>query len=156
MSQVHSAQSNGADRCATGLPASAYTEGRFLDLEEDLLFARTWVCIGILDDVPEPGDARPVSVAGKQLLMVRGALQADLWPVLVVYLVSSFLNAAYFLPIVYKAFFCSDEEALFEKKVDEAPKCCVVPLTITATISIGLFFYPDIFKKLAEVTMGLL
>ena len=40
-------------------------------LENDRVFARNWVCIGFLDDVPEPGDVRPVSVAGKSLLMLR-------------------------------------------------------------------------------------
>ncbi len=90
-----------------------------------------------------------------KFLMVRGALQADLWWVLVIYLVSSFLNAAYFLPIVYKAFFCSEEEALFEKKVDEAPMCCVLPLTITAGISIGLFFYPNLFYSLAQIAIAM-
>ncbi len=38
------------------------------------------------------------------------------------------LNAAYFLPIFYKAFFCTDEEAMFERQVDEAPSAHLVPV----------------------------
>jgi multicomponent Na+:H+ antiporter subunit D len=63
------------------------------------------------------------------------------------------LNAAYFLPIVYKAFFCTDEESLFKKKVDEAPMWCLVPLCITASISVILFFLPQPFLRLAEMTV---
>ncbi|MBW6521484.1 MAG: monovalent cation/H+ antiporter subunit D family protein [Desulfoarculaceae bacterium] len=88
-----------------------------------------------------------------KLMMVRGALEADMAWVLAVYLVSSFLNAAYFLPIVYKAYFCTEEEALFENKVQEAPLCCWLPPAITATISVVLFFYPSIFLGFAQVMM---
>ena len=74
---------------------------------------------------------------------------------LVVLLTSSLLNGAYFLPIVYKAFFCTPEESMFEDKVQEAPLWCVMPLTITAIISVGLFFYPDVFRRLAEMAVGM-
>ena len=86
-----------------------------------------------------------------KFLMVRGALEADMLWVLVVYLVSSLLNAAYFLPIVYKAFFCTDQEALFENRVQEAPLACVVPPVITAAISVVLFFFPTIFLAFANL-----
>jgi len=86
-----------------------------------------------------------------KLLMVRGAMQADMVWVLVVYLVSSLLNVAYFFPIVYQAFFCKDEESMFENKFQEAPLFCVLPLTITAIMSIVLFFMPQIFSGFAEL-----
>ncbi len=86
-----------------------------------------------------------------KLLMVRGAFQADMVWVLVIYLISSFLNAVYFLPIVYKAFFCTDEEAMFEKKFNEAPVFCWLPPTITAVMSIVLFFFPWLFLGFAEI-----
>lgn len=56
---------------ARGLPASAYTDEEFFDREQKHLFARNWTCIGILDDVPNPGDAMPVKVAGNDLILVR-------------------------------------------------------------------------------------
>jgi len=87
--------------------------------------------------------------------LVLGTLEADQMVMLVVLLTSSLLNGAYFLPIVYRAFFCTPEESMFEDKVQEAPLWCVVPLTITAILSVGLFFYPDIFKKLAEMAVGI-
>jgi multicomponent Na+:H+ antiporter subunit D len=86
-----------------------------------------------------------------KLLMVRGALQADMLWVLVVYLISSFLNAAYFLPIAYKAFFCTREESMFEDKISEAPILCWLPPAVTAAVSMILFFFPGIFLGFVEI-----
>jgi len=86
--------------------------------------------------------------------LVLGTLEAHQWPILIVFLFSSLLNAAYFLPIVYKAFFCTEEEALFDNKLEEAPIWCVVPLVLTALGSILLFFYPTLFLNLAELAIG--
>lgn len=84
--------------------------------------------------------------------LVLGTLEAGKIFFLFVLLGSSLLNAAYFLPIVYKAFFCSEEESMFENKVDEVPPWCLVPICITATCSVILFFYPQPFLALARMT----
>ena len=55
------------------LPNSAYVEEQFLQLEKQRLFRRTWVFAGFCHDIPEPGDARPVEVAGHPIVLVRGA-----------------------------------------------------------------------------------
>ena len=86
--------------------------------------------------------------------LVLGTLQGGQWPMLIVLLLSSLLNAAYFLPVVYQAFFCTEKEALFENKVQEGPFWCVAPLVLTALISLFLFFYPDIFFRLAAMAVG--
>jgi multicomponent Na+:H+ antiporter subunit D len=86
--------------------------------------------------------------------LVLGTLQADQMPMLIVLLASSFLNAAYFLPIAYKAFFCTAEESLFDGAIKEAPTWCVAPLVATALGSIVLFFYPTLFLKLAELAIS--
>jgi multicomponent Na+:H+ antiporter subunit D len=83
--------------------------------------------------------------------LVLGSLEAHQTAILVVLLFSSLLNAAYFMPIVYKAFFCKPEEAMFGNTVKEAPVFCVVPLVITALISIILLFYPQPFLELARM-----
>jgi multicomponent Na+:H+ antiporter subunit D len=85
--------------------------------------------------------------------LVLGSLEAHQTAILVVLLFSSLLNASYFMPIVYKAFFCRPEEAMFENTVQEAPLFCVVPLVITAVISIILLFYPQPFLELARMTV---
>lgn len=86
--------------------------------------------------------------------LALGTLQADQLPMLVVLLVSSLLNAAYFLPIVYKAFFCTEQESMFDNHIQEAPMWCVAPLVITAVGSVILFFYPTLFLNLATLAMG--
>lgn len=86
--------------------------------------------------------------------LALGTLQADQLPMLVVLLVSSLLNAAYFLPIVYKAFFCTEQESMFDNRIQEAPMWCVAPLVITAVGSVILFFYPTLFLNLATLAMG--
>jgi len=83
--------------------------------------------------------------------LVLGTLEADQWVMLVVLLVSSLLNAAYFLPIVYRAFFVTPEESMFEGGMKEAPAWCVVPLVLTAAASVFMFFYPQPFFRLARL-----
>ncbi|RAP33747.1 cation:proton antiporter [Candidatus Marinamargulisbacteria bacterium SCGC AG-439-L15] len=84
--------------------------------------------------------------------MLNGAMQANLFPVVIVYLVSSFLNACYFLPIVYNAFF---KDVDYSKKVaiKEAPLACVIPPVITAVVSVCLFFKADVFLALARLIL---
>jgi len=86
--------------------------------------------------------------------LVLGTLQAHQMPMLIVLLTSSLLNAAYFFPIVYKAFFCTPEEAMFDGGMEEAPMWCVVPLVLTAVGSIVLFFYPKLFLDLATLAIA--
>lgn len=57
---------------ARGLPSSIYRDPEFFDLEQRKLFAGTWIGIAFDSDVPEPGDARPVSVLSLPLIIVRG------------------------------------------------------------------------------------
>ena len=85
--------------------------------------------------------------------LLLGTLEANRIPMLVVLLSSSLLNAAYFLPVFYRAFFCTTEESMFEDKVVEAPMWCVAPLVMTATISMGLFFFPQPFLDLARLAV---
>lgn len=85
--------------------------------------------------------------------LALGTLEADQFPLLLVILVSSLLNAAYFMPIVYRAFFVAPRETHDADTVVEAPVFCVAPLTLTALISLVLFFYPEPFFDLAELTV---
>ena len=56
---------------ATGLPGRAYGAD-FFRLEQQALFPRTWAAVGFGAQVPQPGDACPVDLAGWPLVMVRG------------------------------------------------------------------------------------
>jgi multicomponent Na+:H+ antiporter subunit D len=86
--------------------------------------------------------------------MILGAMDAEKMWILVIYLISSLLNAAYFLPIVYNAFFCKDEDAQFPDKVKEAPLAALLPPVITAIGTGILFFYPELFLNFAKLAVG--
>lgn len=55
---------------AQGLANEAFTSTEFLSLELEYLFSRTWVFAGVLSDVPNQGDIKPITVAGRELFMV--------------------------------------------------------------------------------------
>jgi len=83
--------------------------------------------------------------------LVLGTLQAENLVFLVVILTSSFLNAVYFLPIVYRGFFRPPPQQGGAASVQiTEPIWCVVPLVVTAIGSIALFFYPELFIELVR------
>ena len=81
--------------------------------------------------------------------LVMGTAQSGQIALLVIFLISSILNACYFLPIVYRAFFCRPEESLYGGGRQEAPLACLIPLCITALLSVISFFNPSLFIELA-------
>ena len=87
-------------------------------------------------------------------LLVLGTFDSGQLLFLGVLLLSSFLNGCYFLPIVYRAFF-GTLQAPGEGGLQEAPACCLVPLLITAAVSVGLFVYPDLFVQLVKTGLQL-
>jgi multicomponent Na+:H+ antiporter subunit D len=86
--------------------------------------------------------------------LVIGALERDSLVVLTMLMLSSLLNAAYFVPIVYRAFFGEETPVDGEAaEVKEVP-LIVVPLVLTAAGSIILGLFPEFFIKLAEGVLG--
>lgn len=85
-----------------------------------------------------------------------GAIEADRHVFLLLLLLSGVLNAAYFFPIVYVAFFeKSDEYTRF----GEASPWMVVPLSLTAVASVVLGLFPQIgvwelARSVAEAVAG--
>ena len=57
---------------ARGLPNATFTSEEFFALERRLLFGRSWVFAGRAGAMPDAGDLRPVEVAGRSILLVRG------------------------------------------------------------------------------------
>ena len=57
---------------ARGLPNAAFVSDDFFALERRTLFARSWVFAGRAGDLAAAGDLRPVEVAGRAVLLVRG------------------------------------------------------------------------------------
>ncbi len=89
--------------------------------------------------------------------LVLGTLEAGRPGMLVVILVSSLLNAAYFLPPIYRAFFSPARDAAGAGDgVKEAPRWCLVPPMLTAAACLVFFFYPQPFLALARVAVSVL
>lgn len=82
--------------------------------------------------------------------LVLGSIEANELPILFVLLASSLLNAGYFIPIVYKAFFEAPREGPQEHPIHEASAWIVAPLLVTAAISLMLGLYPDAVVSLAR------
>ena len=89
--------------------------------------------------------------------LALGSIEAHQIPILVALLVSTVLNAAYFLPITYKAFFEKEETTVISshdshdhhEEIKEIP-FVVVPLVVTSIISLVIGIYPDYFLRLAQ------
>ncbi len=74
--------------------------------------------------------------------LMLGSLEAEQLVFVVVLIASSMLNAAYFFPIIYDAFFRDPEDGSAE--FDEASLPLVAPVVFTAIISIAFGIRPDI------------
>lgn len=98
-----------------------------------------------------------------------GSIEANQLPILFVLLTSSLLNAAYFLPIVHRAFFKAPSGAGLQyamagdkdggtppkiTEIREAPKLMLYPLLITAAISVLLGIFPDLLLDLIKQVIG--
>jgi multicomponent Na+:H+ antiporter subunit D len=79
--------------------------------------------------------------------LALGSVEAGMLPILAVLATSTVLNACYFMPIVYRAFFREGEGG----GVKEAPALILVPLVLTAIGAVVLFFRPGEFLELARM-----
>lgn len=97
--------------------------------------------------------------------IILGAFQAEHMVAVAVLVGSTLLNAAYFVPIIYMAFFQSEEAEApayvgggddhhGDHDHGEAPWPIVVALTITATLTVLLFFFPGVPLALARALVG--
>jgi len=82
--------------------------------------------------------------------MLSGAMAAQHWVAVAVIVGSTLLNAAYFLPIVYRAFFVAPKPDPHDHPHGEAPLPMVIALTVTAAATVLLFFLPDVPLALAR------
>ena len=84
--------------------------------------------------------------------MLSGAMAGSHWVAAAVIVGSTLLNAGYFLPIVYRAFFLAPEAG--HAAHGEAPWPMVIALTATAIGTVLLFFLPDVPLALARQVVG--
>ena len=73
--------------------------------------------------------------------------------ILLILIASTILNAGYFAPVVYKAFFGKRPESE-ETGVKEAPLSMVIPLCCACAISVYIGIQPDFFMDLVKAVIG--
>jgi choline monooxygenase len=64
---------------AENLPRHAYTDPDFLALELERVFGRNWTYVGAAGEIPDPGDAIPLTLGDMPIVLVRqrgGAIRA--------------------------------------------------------------------------------
>jgi multicomponent Na+:H+ antiporter subunit D len=82
--------------------------------------------------------------------MLSGAVEIAHWPAVAVIAASTLLNAAYFAPIVYRAFLLPPAREPRGHAHGEAPLPMLIALVATAAATIALFFVPDVPLALAR------
>ena len=73
LSNINLAPFLGQKKPACGLPAGAYKDDEFWKAECETIFDKTWVFAGFAHELTQPGDAVPVTVAAKPLMLIRNA-----------------------------------------------------------------------------------
>jgi multicomponent Na+:H+ antiporter subunit D len=104
--------------------------------------------IGALSMIGLPPAAGFVS----KWFMVSGAVAGQHWLALAVIVVSTLLNAGYFLPIVYRAFFAVEKDR--NPSGGEAPATMLAAMAVTSALTILMFFFSDLPLALATRVAG--
>jgi len=94
--------------------------------------------------------APPVGGFVSKWYLLLGTLDAGSTGILLVLLASTLLNTAYFAPVVYQGFFGKAPAQDAHHHYREAHPAMVIPLTITAAISVLIGFYPGFFMQFAK------
>ena len=85
--------------------------------------------------------------------ILAGAYEAQNYLAMATIILSTVLNAAYFLPIIFMVWF-AEEKVAPAKDHGEAPFAAVLALTITAALTIGFFFFNGPVLELASQIVG--
>ena len=94
--------------------------------------------------------APPVAGFVTKWYLVNGAWDAGSIGIIIVLMTSTLLNAAYFAPVVYQGFFGETSVADVKHNYREAHPALVIPLMITAAISVVIGLYPAFFMRFVQ------
>jgi multicomponent Na+:H+ antiporter subunit D len=97
--------------------------------------------------------APPVAGFVSKWYLLNGAFDAGSVGIIIVLLVSTVLNAAYFAPVVYAGFFGKPSAEDTKHGYTEAHPALVIPLVITAAISLVIGLYPGFFMSFVRAVL---
>ncbi|MFA5263669.1 MAG: monovalent cation/H+ antiporter subunit D family protein [Opitutaceae bacterium] len=86
-----------------------------------------------------------------KLYLLVGSMDAGAIGIMVILIVSTILNAAYFAPVVYQGFFGKMSAEDERHHYGEAPLAMLIPLCLTAAISVVLGLYPNLLLDLVQI-----
>ncbi|MDA0655362.1 MAG: monovalent cation/H+ antiporter subunit D family protein [Proteobacteria bacterium] len=86
--------------------------------------------------------------------ILQGAVETQQFVAVAVIIMSTLLNAGYFLPIIYAAFFKPPPDDDGHAPHGEGPWLSVLALTLTAAGTVLFFFYPDLVFGLGQALVG--
>ena len=86
--------------------------------------------------------------------LLNGALQTEQLIAVAAIVISTLLNAAYFMPIVYAAFFKDADDGHEHAAHGEAPLPIVLALSTTALFTLLIFFFPGVPLMLVKQMVG--
>jgi multicomponent Na+:H+ antiporter subunit D len=88
-----------------------------------------------------------------KLLIGAMAMPSHSMGIMLILLASTLLNVGYFAPVAYKAFFGKRPAGEVYEGVKEAPLSMVIPLFITAIITVIIGIYPDFFMSFVKLAI---
>lgn len=101
--------------------------------------------------------APPVAGFITKWYLLVGSIDAGQIGIILVLLTSTLLNAAYFAPITYHAFFGKPPAGVvYSSGIKEAPLIMVVPIMLAATISVIMGIYPDLMMQFVKMVTATL
>ncbi len=140
--------------CAGGIYVASHLKkiSQMNGIGRQLPFTMTAFTIGAFSMIGVPA----VSGFTSKWYMAMGTLEAPVGGtgLLFVLLSSTVLNAAYFLPVIFTAFFKEPPDTEEFRSIKE-PWWCTGPLLLTAVLSVYFGIYPDYFVELAKMVVGI-
>jgi multicomponent Na+:H+ antiporter subunit D len=97
--------------------------------------------------------APPVAGFVSKWYLLNGAFDAGSVGIIIILLVSTLLNTAYFAPVIYHAFFGKPLPGDAGHHHGEAHPAMVIPLSITAAISVVIGLYPGLFMSFVHAVL---
>jgi multicomponent Na+:H+ antiporter subunit D len=98
--------------------------------------------------------APPVAGFVTKWSLLVGSVEAHQLGILLILIASTILNAAYFAPVTYKAFFGKRPADEPYTGIKEAPLAMLIPILIACTISVIIGIYPDFMLQFVKAVTG--
>jgi len=86
--------------------------------------------------------------------LLVGSIEAHQIGILLILLASTLLNAAYFAPVTFRAFFGKRPEGEVYTGIKEAPLSMLIPILIAATISVLIGIFPNFMMQFVKAVTG--